>query len=295
MEDAIRKAAVLIEALPYIRAFRNAVVIVKFGGSIMEEETVFNSILTDIVFMETVGMKPVLVHGGGPEISQEMKKRGKTPEFVRGHRVTDAETLEIVKDVLGGRIAPRIAERINQLGGKAKCLWDVDRPALFGKKRLARIENEAGETEEIDLGRVGDVTRVETSAIDTACAANYVPVIPPLACADDGEFLNVNADVAAAVVASSMKAEKVVLLSDTNGIMTVPDDPNSLVPTLHESEIQDLIARGVIRGGMLPKVEACLRAVQAGVRKAHIIDGRIEHSILLEIFTSEGIGTQIVH
>jgi len=290
MEEAIRKARVLIEALPYIQSFRDRIIVIKFGGSAMEDESILDSVLQDIVFMSAVGMRPVVVHGGGPLISEEMSRKGKQPKFVRGHRVTDAETMEIVADVLSS-INRDIVGRIEARGGRAESFADA-RQGLLRARKKAPVEDTASGP--IDLGFVGTVEAIDAESLIRLSAERVVPVLAPLGCGPDGETLNINADVAASFVAGALKAVKVVFLSDVHGIMTDPGDEDSLVPTLAEDEVNDLIERGAIQGGMLPKVEACLAALDAGVGKAHIIDGRISHSILLEIFTKQGVGTQIL-
>ncbi len=291
MEEAIRKARVLIEALPYIQSFRDGVVVIKFGGSAMEDESILDGVLQDIVFMSAVGIRPVIVHGGGPSISMEMGRRGKQPKFVRGHRVTDEETMEIVAEVLS-RINGDIVARIEALGGRAESFAEAGGGVLRARKKPPIDDPAAGR---LDFGLVGTVEEVDTEPLTRLCARRVVPVLAPLGRGPSGEALNINADSAASFVAGALKAVKVVFLSDVHGIMTDPEDDDSLVPTLSEDELNDLIGRGVIQGGMLPKVEACLEALEAGVGKAHIIDGRINHSLLLEIFTKQGVGTQILH
>ncbi len=294
MEEAIRKAAALIEALPYIQSFRGKNFVVKFGGAAMEDPATLDCVLDDVVFLEAVGIHPILVHGGGPEISREMKARNIQPKFIRGHRVTDQATLEIVRDVLANRINAGLCKRLEGLGGRPVPFADPTRGLLKGRRRLARIESPDGKVEDVDLGFVGDITGIDVAAFARAIQAGQVPIVASLALGERGEVLNVNADIAAGHVAVALKAEKVVFLTDTPGIMTEPKDPKSFAGTLTESHIDDLVRRGVIDGGMLPKVEACVTALRAGVRKTHIIDGRIKHSLLLEIFTDQGIGTQII-
>jgi len=295
MEEAIRKAAALIEALPYIQSFRGKNFVVKFGGAAMEDPATLECVLDDVVFLQAVGIHPILVHGGGPEISREMKARNIQPKFIRGHRVTDQATLEIVRDVLANRVNAGICKHLEQLGGRPIAFADPARGLLKGCKRLARIEGADGKVEEVDLGFVGEITGVDVPAFARAIEAGQVPIVASLALGERGEILNVNADIAAGHVAVALKAEKVVFLTDTPGIMTEPKNPKSFADTLTQKQIDDLILRGVIDGGMLPKVEACLTALRAGVRKTHIVDGRVKHSLLLEIFTDQGIGTQIIH
>ena len=289
LKDAIEKAGTLIEALGYIQSFRNRVVVIKLGGSAMAGAEL-TALLTDVVFMEAVGMRPVLVHGGGPAISEAMKAKGKEPVFVKGRRVTDAETLQIVTDVLIGQINRAIVEEIRSLGGRAQGIHPDSNASVVARQLVMTDEKGAS----YDLGLVGEVADVRAEIIRDFCEARVVPVVSPLGVDGNGQVYNINADSVASEVTVALAAEKVVYLSDTHGIYTVPGDETSMASHLSEREINDLVKRGVINKGMLPKVEGCLRAVKAGVRKAHIIDGRIQHSLLLEIFTSRGIGTEIV-
>lgn len=290
MEAAIKKAGVLIEALPYIQSFHNKIIVVKFGGSAMDVGGDLSNLLTSLVFMSQVGMRPVLVHGGGPMISAEMKRRGKEPVFVKGRRVTDEETLEIAESVLIEQVNRELAESIWKLGGRSVGMHVRQHGCLYAQKLF--LTDDDGVT--FDLGFVGRVTSIDADRIRSFCDAGIVPVIAPLAKEDTGNTLNVNADSAASVVAAQLSAEKIVFVADVHGIMADPSDRNSLLSSANEEQIADLIERGVISGGMQPKVEACLEAIAAGVRKAHIIDGNIPHSLLLEIFTDKGIGTEIV-
>jgi acetylglutamate kinase len=290
MEDAIRKAEVLIEALSYIRNFRDRLTVIKLGGSAMEDADALKATLQDVVFMETVGMRPILVHGGGKAIDQAMAQSGLQPKKVKGRRYTDEQTLDIVVNVLLKDINAGIERQIRQLGGRAVGAHLGSFQFLFGEKWLLPGEGE----ERIDLGRVGLVKRVDKQLIEDFCAASVVPVIPSLAVDDEGRWLNINADTAAAAVAAQLKAEKLVLLTDTPGILMDRNDPGSLLRSLDAARCQELIHRGVIDAGMIPKVEACLESLQSGVRKTHIIDGRVKHSLLLEIYTDTGVGTEIV-
>lgn len=294
MQEAIRKSAVLIESLPYIRRFRDKIVVVKFGGAAMENVDILYQVLRDVVYMESVGMRPVLVHGGGPAISAAMKERGKEPVFVQGRRVTDAETLEIVRDVLAHQINADICRRLEDEGGDAVPVAHGDDGALLGKKKTFKTRNPDGSVETADLGFVGELTGVDEALFRSITARGDIPVVAPLATGPDGEVLNVNADSVAGFLAGALKAEKAIFLSDTHGIMRDPKDPDSFASSLTEDEIEAMIAHGAIDGGMLPKVAACVQALEGGVAKAHIVDGRIRHSLLLEIFTDEGIGTEIV-
>lgn len=291
MKDAIAKADVLIEAMHWIRQFRDKVTVIKLGGSVLEDENALRHLLLDIVFMETVGMRPVVVHGGGAAISREMEKAGIKPHFIQGRRYTDAETLEIVERVLAYETNEYIASRIEELGGRAAPLNFRQINALHGQ----RITLPSEDGEPIDLGFVGQVTRVERSTIENFCYAGVVPVIPSM-CIDEqnkNQKLNVNADTAAMAVAQALNAEKLVFLSDVNGVRRDRNDPESLIHSLKADQARDLIASGVIDSGMIPKVQACLEILDRGVRKVHIIDGRLRHSLLLEVYTSRGVGTEI--
>jgi len=281
MEEAIQKASVLIEALPYLRAYRGKRIAIKLGGAAMVEPRMLDTFLQDVVFLQTAG----------PLISEEMNRRGLKPKFVKGRRVTDAETLAIVRDVLV-RLNEDLVRGIREHGGRAEGLHVHGQSPLVGRR--IQIKSENGEP--LDLGLVGEVTQVRNILIEGLCTAGIVPVIAPLAKEEgrDG-VLNVNADTVAGRVSAAVVPEKLVVVSDTHGVRTDPHDPESFASTLTEEQIQELVATGVIDRGMLPKVQACIQALDAGVPKAHIIDGRIPHSLLLEIFTDKGIGTQILH
>jgi acetylglutamate kinase len=293
VQDAIEKADVLIEAMGWIRRFRDKVTVIKLGGSVMEDPEALCHLLLDIVFMETVGMRPIVVHGGGAAISRAMAEANLEPRFIQGRRYTDAATLKIVERVLAGAINESIAERIEQFGGRAMPLNFVgptNNNVLFGERLMLTGKN--GELQ--DLGFVGQVTRVNREILDNLCFAGQVPVIPSMCETDSGERLNVNADTAATAVAQAVGAEKLVFLSDVNGVRQNKDDPDSLIHSLTADEARRLIADGSIEAGMIPKVEACLDTLSRGVRKIHIIDGRLRHSLLLEIYTNRGVGTELV-
>ena len=291
MEEAIGKSRVLIEALPYIQSFKDKIVVVKFGGSAMVNEDTFHSVLQDMVFMKSIGMKPVIVHGGGPFISSEMEKRGKKPLFINGYRVTDKETLEIAIDVLTNQIGKLIIDQIEEMGAKGVCVWDGDDSPIKARKFVSKDDGGSGAE---DLGYVGELTEIECNSFVNLFEDDQIPIVSPIAKGIDGENYNVNADNVASFVAGALKAEKLVFISNTHGISTDPSDPESFTSTLHEDEVNRLIKSGVISGGMLPKANACISAMRDGVKKAHIIDGHIPHSLLLEIFTDKGIGTQII-
>ncbi len=291
MEEAIEKASVLIEALPYLRAYRGKRIVIKLGGAAMVEPRMLDTFLQDVVFLQAAGIGPIIIHGGGPLISEEMSRRGLEARFIRGHRFTDAQTLTIVREVLL-RVNRNLVRGIREHGGRAEGLHVDGQSALVGRR--LRLTEEGGGT--IDLGLVGEIAQVRSVILQGLCNAGIVPVVAPLAQEQGGqEVLNVNADTVAGQVAAAVVPEKLVVVSDTHGVRTDPEDPESFASTLTEEQIQDLVATGVIDRGMLPKVQACIQALDAGVPKAHIIDGRIAHSLLLEIFTDKGNGTQILH
>jgi acetylglutamate kinase len=293
VQDAIEKADLLIEAMGWIRQFRDKITVIKLGGSVMEDPEALRHLLVDIVFMETVGMRPIVVHGGGAAISRAMDEAGIEPRFIQGRRYTDDATLAIVERVLAGEINESIAGSIEEYGGRAMPLnfhGDTDNNVLFGE----RLTLDGPDGRPVDLGHVGRVTRVDRDTIENLCYAGQVPVIPSMCKADSGERLNVNADTAATAVAQALGAEKLVFLSDVNGVRRDKNDPGSLIHSLNAEKARRLIADGAIEAGMIPKVEACLDTLEKGVRKIHIIDGRIRHSLMLEIYTNEGIGTEIV-
>jgi acetylglutamate kinase len=290
LEDAIEKADVLIEALGWIRQFRGKITVIKLGGSVMENPTAMTHLLLDVVFMETVGMRPVVVHGGGAAISRAMGEAGLRPRFVQGRRYTDERALEIVERVLAGEINVGLAQQIEKLGGRAMPLNFRTTPVLFGE--TTQLKDEAGRL--VDLGHVGRVTRVDCGTVEDLCREGIVPVIPSMCLAEGGQKLNVNADTAATAVAQALRAEKLVFLSDVNGVRRRRDDPDSLVHSLTSGQAHQMIAEGAVDGGMIPKIQACLETLDRGVRKVHIIDGRIRHSLLLEVYTSRGVGTEIV-
>ena len=288
-----RTAEVLIEALPYIRRFYDRRIVIKYGGAAMEDEKLIRSVMQDIVLMKYVGIRPIIVHGGGPRITAWMDKVGKVPEFIQGLRVTDAETVEIAEMVLG-LINKEIVARINQHGGKAIGLSGKDANLILAEKQETQITDKTGQQTDVDLGFVGKIIGVNTESIMALDKADYIPVIAPIGVGIDGQTYNINADTMAGEIASAFQAEKLIVLTDTRGILRDLSDASSLIPTLRMREVDQFIKDGFIAGGMLPKVEACTTALMGGVFKAHIIDGRIPHSLLLEVFTEGGIGTEIV-
>ena len=290
MDAAIRKAEVLIEALGYIRTFRDRQVVIKLGGSAMEDADALRATLQSVVFLATVGLRPVLVHGGGKPIDRAMSAAGLAPKKVLGRRYTDEATLAIVVRVLAGEINADIVRQVRALGGRAVGLHTGPLQVLWGD----RLTLPGPEGQPLDLGRVGTVTRVERELVADFTRAGVVPVIPSLAQDALGHWLNVNADTAAAAVAAELQAAKLVMMTDTPGILRSRTDPGSLIPSLTADGCRRLIGAGVIDSGMIPKVEACLESLRRGVGKTHIIDGRLRHSLLLEIFTDKGVGTEIV-
>ncbi|HEY7315672.1 MAG TPA: acetylglutamate kinase [Gemmataceae bacterium] len=293
MDDAIRKAEALIEARSYIRMFRDRLTVIKLGGSAMEEADALEATLQDVVFMETVGLRPILVHGGGKPIDRAMARSGLQPRKIQGRRHTDAATLDIVVNVLLREINEDIVRHIRRLGGRAVGLHSGSLQSLFGE----RLRLPGADGKPIDLGFVGRVSQVDGALIESFCAGGVVPVIPSVALdtAEDRPegWLNVNADTAASAIAAHLRAEKLVFLTDTPGILLDRGRPDTLLPSLDATRCRDLIERRVIDEGMIPKVEACLDSLRAGVKKTHMIDGRLPHSLLLEIYTDRGVGTEI--
>ncbi len=290
VNDAIQKAMVLVEALGWIRQFRDRFVVVKLGGSALEEPDAVRSCLRDVIFMEAVGMRPILIHGGGKSINRAMAEAGIEPRFVQGRRYTDEATLDIAARVLCEDVCESLVDEIRSQGGQAVGLNYRTQNVLVGEKLSLPGEN----GEPIDLGRVGQVSNLHRDMLLAICRSGTIPVIPSIALDADYQKLNVNADTAAAAVARLLKAEKLVFLSDVPGIFMDRKDPQTLLPHLKVSRVRELIASGVIDSGMVPKVEAALEALEAGVRKVHIIDAAVPHSLLLEIYSDTGIGTEIV-
>lgn len=290
MDEAIRKADVLIEALRYLRTFRDRRTVIKLGGSAMEDADALRGTLEDVAFLAAVGMRPVLIHGGGKPIDRAMAAAGLEPRKVLGRRYTDDATLEIVVRVLAGEINVDIVHQLRDQGNRAVGLHTGPLQCLFGE----RLTLPGPKGEPVDLGRVGTVTRVDRGLIDDFCAGGVTPVIPSLAYDSSNGWLNVNADTAAAAVAAALGAAKLVFISDTPGILRDRANPDTLLSSLNASDCERLIVEKVIDTGMIPKVEACLDALRAGVGKTHMIDGRIRHALLLEFFTEKGVGTEIV-
>lgn len=289
LQGSIEKAATLIEALPYIQNFRDKIVVVKYGGSTMVGDQEEDTVLKDIVFMASVGICPVIVHGGGPAINRRLEERGVETQRINGLRVTDKATMGVVEDVLFGEVNAGIVRDIEALGGKAVGISGKDTGVLNVRKHWANTADGP-----VDIGFVGDVERVSTSPITVLIEGGMIPVVAPIGRGEDGQSYNVNADTAAGEIAAALRAEKLVFLTDVTGIMRDPEESSTLISTLHVLDVDHLVEEAVISGGMIPKVEACVKAVKSGVRKTHVVDGRIPHSMLLEIFTREGIGTEIV-
>jgi len=290
MEEAIAKAGALIEAMEYIRRFRGRMVVVKLGGSVLDDTSLQRKLIADVAFMATVGMRPIIVHGGGKAITRSMKEAGLEPLWVQGRRYTDERTLTIAEHTLVHKINTPICEMLTELGCEPMGLHSLGSCALFAE--ILRLTGADGRR--LDIGRVGKVVDVNAQLLTKLCADGTVPVIASVAKDKAGGKLNVNADSAAGMVAAGLGAEKLVVVSDTHGIRTDVKDPDSWVSSLNEVQIKEMIDAGIITDAMFPKVEACIAALDGGVRKAHIIDGRIAHSLLLEIYTDKGIGTQIL-
>jgi acetylglutamate kinase len=291
MEKLIEKARTLIEALPYMQSFRGKTFVIKYGGSAMIDAALKQGFAQDVVLMRFIGINPIIVHGGGPQIGKTMEQMGKKPTFVSGQRVTDAETMDIVEMVLGGKINKEIVNMINHAGGKAIGLTGKDGGLIQAKKlKLSKKSEETGEDELIDIGLVGEVQDVRPDALIALEQEGFIPVIAPIGAGANGETYNINADLVAGAVAGALKAEKLILLTDQAGIL---DKEKKLISTLNKKKVEGLIHAGVIAGGMMPKTNSCFQALDAGCAKAHIIDGRVPHALLLEIFTKEGVGTEI--
>ncbi len=286
---------ILIEALPYIKKFHQKKIMIKYGGHAMIDAAAKSSTARDTVLLKYVGMKPIVVHGGGPEISRSMSKLGKEPKFIGGLRVTDQETMDIVKMVLVGKINTEIVANIGLHGGKGVGLSGKDNLLLKAHKRSPQVvvNQETGEEQMVDLGLVGEIESINPEILDVLTENNYIPVISPIGVDDKAETLNLNADTVAGEVGGEVGAEKLIILTDVPGILRDPSDAESLIKKATISEVMELIEDGTVRDGMLPKVLTCISALENGVKSAHIIDGRVKHSILLEIFTKKGIGTMI--
>jgi acetylglutamate kinase len=279
LENSKNIAHVLIEALPYINRFKGKTFVIKYGGNAMVDEALKESFARDIVLMKRIGMNPIVVHGGGPQISSLLKRLGKKTEFIKGIRVTDSETMDVVQMVLGGLVNKEIVSLINNQGGAAVGLTGKDAQLIYAKK-----------LEDIDVGHVGEIVSLDISVIDLLISGDFIPVIAPIGVGEDGKSYNINADIVAGKIAEVMKAEKLMLLTNTSGVL---DKQGELLTGLNAERVKGLIDNGTIEGGMLPKIQCALDAVEGGVHSAHIIDGRVEHAVLLEILTNQGVGTLI--
>ncbi|MCK9380802.1 MAG: acetylglutamate kinase [Sulfuritalea sp.] len=282
------KAGILTEALPYIKRFHGKTIVVKYGGNAMTDENLKQCFARDVVLLKLVGMNPVVVHGGGPQIESLLARVGKKGEFVQGMRVTDADTMELVEMVLGGQVNKEIVNLINQHGGKAVGLTGKDGNFIRAKKLM--MENKDAPGDLIDIGQVGDIISIDPSLIALLDSGAFIPVIAPIGVGSEGETYNINADVVAGKIAEVLKAEKLVMLTNTPGVL---DKAGKLLTGVTPKQIDDMVADGTIEGGMLPKISSALDAARSGVRGVHIIDGRVEHALLLEILTDEGVGTLI--
>ncbi|RLG59938.1 MAG: acetylglutamate kinase [Candidatus Hydrothermarchaeota archaeon] len=289
-----KRAEILAEALPYIKEFHGSYIVIKYGGHAMIDEKAKAWTIEDTILLKYIGMKPVIVHGGGPEITKAMEKLGKKPKFIEGLRVTDKETLEIVKMVLVGKINTDIVSKINAMGGNAVGLSGKDAQLIIAEKKAPLKIISEGVEKEVDLGYVGEPKRVNPEIIEILTSHGYIPVVSPLGLTEGGDVLNLNADTVAGEIASALKAKKLIILTDVPGVLRDLEDESTLLKEIKKEEVKDLIEQKIIKGSMLPKIKACVKALDNGVEKTHIIDGRVKHSILLELFTYEGIGTMII-
>ncbi|RMG05947.1 MAG: acetylglutamate kinase [Nitrospirae bacterium] len=290
--DPTAKASILIEALPYIRKFYGKTFVIKYGGAAQVEESLKDAFAQDVVLLNYIGINTVIVHGGGPKISEIMKKMGKKPSFVHGQRVTDEETIDIVEMVLGGLVNKEIVALINRHGGKGVGLTGKDGGLVESRKKVIKKRSlETGTDEIIDLGLVGEVKKITPTILKSLEKDGFIPVVAPVGVSENGVTMNINADYVASAIASALEAEKLILLTDVPGVM---DEKKNIISTTTSRKAKELIKKGVIEGGMIPKVQACVDALKGGVGKTHIVDGRVPHCLLLEIFTEKGIGTEIV-
>jgi acetylglutamate kinase len=292
MKEFIKKADILLESLPYIREFAGRTIVIKYGGSAMVSEDLRSNFAKDIILLRYVGIKPVVVHGGGPQIGKTLEKMGKTSSFIRGHRVTDDETMDIVEMVLGGKVNKEIVALIQKHGGKAVGLTGKDGGLFFAEKLLIQ-EAQVGDgpPEIIDPGKVGRITSVHPEVIHRLDEGNFIPIIAPVGVDAEGNTYNINADSVAGAIATALKAKKLLLMTDVPGIT---DEKGELVSSLGKETLNRMVASGVVHGGMIPKVDAAISSLDGGVSKVHIVDGRVNHAVLLEIFTQTGIGTEII-
>jgi acetylglutamate kinase len=286
--DAMHKAQVLAEALPYIRRFHGKTIVIKYGGNAMTDEKLKHSFARDVVLLKLVGMDPVVVHGGGPQIDEMLKRVGKTGEFIQGMRVTDRETMDVVEMVLGGLVNKEIVNLINQHGGRAIGLTGKDGSFIRARKML--VQNEDNAAEMLDIGQVGEIQSIDPEVISLLESREFIPVVAPIGVGEDGQSYNINADLVAGKLAEVLRAEKLILLTNTPGVL---DKNGNLLTGLTPKQVDELFADGTIHGGMLPKIGSALDAAKSGVKSVHIIDGRVEHALLLEVLTDQGVGTLI--
>ena len=287
------RAKIWLEALPYLQQFHGKTVVIKLGGSVLGKEEMLDSLLQDVVLLDLFGMKIVVVHGGGPEISEEMRKMGIRPKFIEGLRVTDEKTMEVLHEQLAGKINTQIVLGINHHGGKAFGVSGMDGSFIRARKLVYKTTTSKGKEVEVDLGLVGEVEKIDPTIINNLIKGGCIPVITPIGVDAEGRSLNINADTVAAELSMALKAKKLILLTDVVGVMRDPSDEKTLISVLTADEAQKLIHEGVIKKGMIPKVEACLKAIQGGVERCHILKGTTPHVLLLEILTESGIGTMI--
>jgi len=290
MQKLIEKANTLMEALPYIRRFAGKTIVIKYGGHAMADEALKESFALDVILLKSLGINPVIVHGGGPQINETLKRYGIVSEFVRGMRVTDAATMAVVEMVLTGQVNKEVVGYLNQHGGRAVGMSGKDGNLLICRKLLQEVKQDDGTVEQVDIGFVGDVVRVNQELIHTLEHGKFIPVIAPVGVGEAGESYNINADLVAGKVAGALKAEKLILLTDVAG---VKNQAGELLTSISLADVPSLIDNGTITGGMIPKVTCCVDALNDGVKKAHIVDGRVLHAVLLEIFTDVGVGTEI--
>ena len=291
MHKLIEKATTLMEALPYIRRFAGKTIVIKYGGHAMADEALKESFALDVVLLKSLGINPVVVHGGGPQINETLKRYGIVSEFVMGMRVTDAATMAVVEMVLTGQVNKDVVGYLNQHGGRAVGLSGKDGSLLLCKKLLQEVKRDDGSVEQVDIGYVGDVVKVNQELIQTLEHGKFLPVIAPVGVGEQGESYNINADLVAGKVAGALKAEKLILLTDVSGVKNLSGE---LMTSISLDDVPALIDNGTITGGMIPKVNCCVEALREGVKKAHIVDGRLLHAVLLEIFTDVGVGTEIM-
>lgn len=294
IEQGLGKARVLVEALPYIQKFAGKTVVIKYGGHAMIDPILKESVIMDVLLLHSVGIRPVVVHGGGPEINAMLKKVGIESQFVQGLRVTDAQTMEIAQMVLLGKLNSEMVSLLNRFGGKGVGLSGKDAKLLKAVKKPMKLPNSQGELEDVDLGYVGEIQSVTPDILNTLLGQGYIPVISPVASGEEGETYNVNADTVAGKIAEALQADKLLLLTDVRGILSDVADPDSLISTISRTEVNRLVEQEVLKGGMLPKVECAVSALEGGVGSVHILDGRLSHAILLELFTDGGIGTMFI-